>query len=392
MADSSRIQISYLKQTEKGTVPTDSFTAVQHTGGTFGAPQDTVRSDQIRGDAQRNGVVRLGVNPEGSISLDLSAKTFDDLIEALMRSTWSTAAAMSETDIEAVNTDSEFTTTGGDFTTEDITKGQWVYVDGFASADTNGWYKVTSIATGALGVTPAPPDDTNTESNTITIEGGYIRNGTASPYFAFQLQHLDLIDKYRLISDSKIGQMNLSSNARERVTGSINFTGRNHELKDAGSGDGTVIAAPETDILNSTDHVTGVFINGEEYDGGVMDFSLTANMNTRRQNAVGYEVSYGIALGSLDLSGSLSVYLTDTSWTDLLQKYLDFTKISIAFPFVDADGNGYVLELPQIALTNEPGNVPGPDADVMLSFDFEAEPSSIGNELKTFQISRRQVA
>jgi len=292
----------------------------------------------------------------------------------------------------ADNAASEFTTAAGDFTTEDITVGQWVYVSGFAASAVNGWYKVTSIAALALGVTPAPTDDSNTESNTITIEGSYIRNGTDSPYFAFQLEHQDLTDKYRLISDAKIGQFDLSSNARERVTGSINFAGRDHELEPTKSGDGTVDSAATTEILNSSDHVTGVFINGAAFSGGVMNFSLSANMNSRRQNAVGEVMSNDIALGSLDLSGSLSVYLTDTSWTGMLQDYIDFTKMSVAFPFVDADGNGYVIELPQIALTNEPGNVPGPDEDIMLEFDFQAEPGTIGSEEKTIQISRRQVA
>lgn len=392
MADSSRVQISYLKQDAKGSIPNDSFTAVRHTGGTFGAPQDTVRSDEIRGDAQRGAAVRTGINPEGSISLELSAKTFDDLIEGLMRSEWSTAVDISDSDIQANNADSRFESSTVDFTDEDIEEGQWVYVSGFGTSGANGWFKVTDIATGELSVSPAPEEDSNGDNNTITIEGSYIRNGTDSPYFAFQLEHQDLTDRYRLISDARIGQMELSSNARERVTGSINFTGRDHELSDSAAGDGTVNDAPDTSILNSTDHVTGVFINDEEYDGGVMNFSLSANMNARRQNAVSYEMSYDIALGSLDLSGSLSVYLTDTSWEGLLQKYLDFDKISIAFPFVDDEGNGYVLEMPRIALTNEPGNIPGPDEDVMLEFDFEAEPGDIGNESKTFQICRRQVS
>lgn len=392
MADSSRVQISYLKQDSKGTVPNSAFTAVRHTGGTFGLPQETVRSNEIRDDAQRGGAVRTGLNPEGTINLELSAKTFDDLIQGLMRSTWSTAVAISDSDIQANNSNSSFDSATVDFTGTNAVVGQWVYVQGFDTDGANGWFKITAIAAGELTVSPAPSADTNSGNNTITIEGSYIRNGTDSPYFAFQLEHQDLTDKYRLISDAKIGQMDLSSNARERVTGSLQFIGRSHELKTAKSGNGSVDSAPTTEILNSTDHVTGVFINGSAYDGGIMNFSLSANMNARRQNAVGEVMSEDIGLGSLDLAGNLSIYLTDNAWTNLLQKYIDFTKISIAFAFVDADGNGYVIELPQIALTNEPGNVPGPDEDIMLEFDFEAEPGTVGNEEKTIQISRRQAA
>lgn len=390
MADSSRVQISYLKQTAKGTVQAASFTELRHTGGSFGVPQETVRSDEITGDAQRGAAVRVGKNPEGAINMEFSAQTFDDLIEGFLRSTWSTAAAVSDTGITAVNSSSSFDRATGDYTADDITKGQWVYVGGFADSDINGWYKVTAIASTVLTVSPAPADDSNTEGNTITIEGSYIRNGTADNYFAFQLHHQDLTNRYRLIDDSRIGQMSISSNARERVTGSFNFTGCNHSLESAAAGDGTVTDAPTTEVLNTTDHVTGVFIDDDNYDGCVMSFDLTGNFNSRRQNCVGQLTSNDVKLGSLDTSGNISIYLTDTAWTALLAKYDAFTKIGIAFAFVDSSGNGYVIDLPQVALTNEPGNVPGPDNDVMLDFSWQGEPGTIGDETKTIQISRRQ--
>ena len=324
--------------------------------------------------------------------MEMSAKTFDDLVEGFLRSTWSTAAAFSNSDVQAVNADSEFTTSAGDFTTEDITVGQWVYVDGFESSDTNGWYKVTAIASGALSVTPAPPDDTNSESNTITIEGSYIRNGTGNQYYAFQLEYLDLTDKLRLIQDAKIGQFSLTCGQRSIMTGSFNFMGCSHELATSKAGDGTVDDSPDTEVLNTVDHITGVYIDGALYDGCVTDYNFTANFNARRQTCVGQLASSDIALGALDLSGGLTVYLTDDAWSNLLTKYDNFTKMSLAFPVVDADGNGYVFEIPNLALTNEPGNVPGPNEDVMLAFDWEGEPGTIGEESKTIQISRRQVA
>lgn len=396
MADSSQVQISYVKQDSKGSVPTSSFQAVRHTGGSFGAPLETQRSNEIRGDAQRGAAVRAGLNPEAGIDMELSAKTFDDLIQGLLRSTWSTAAAVSDSSvIEASNTSSAFISSDDttlDWTSKNITEGQWVFVDGFADDNINGWYKVTSISSTDLGVTPAPPsDDTNSEGNEITVEGSYIRNGTTDNYYALQAEFGDLTDKYRLISDCKIGSMDLSVDARSTVTGSFSFQGVSHELKTAKSGDGSVNAAPTTEILNTTDHVHGIYINGTKFEGAITSFSLSANMNPRRQNGVGKLTSEDVALGSLAASGNLSVYLTDSQWDNLLQKYIDFNKISIAIPFEDPDGNGYVFELPQIALTNEPGNIPGPDEDVMLDFDFEAEPGTIGNENKTIQVSRRQV-
>jgi hypothetical protein len=392
MSDSSRVQISYLKQAEKGTVDEAAFTEIRHTGGTFGAPQETARSDEIRGDAQRGATVRTGQNPEGAINMEFSAQTFDDLLEGFLRSAWSTDATGSIADAVADNTGSAFTTTAGDFTDEDITVGQWIFVSGFDTEGANGWFKVTSIAATTLGVTPAPIADLNAGGNSILFEGAYIRNGILDNYYAFQLEFLDLTNKLRLISDARIDQFSLSSNARDKVTGSFNFTGAKYALATAKDGDGTVTPAPETGILNTTDHATGVFIDGVEYDGCIMSYGLSANFNSRRQNCVGQLQSTDVKLGSLDLSGNISVYLNDTAWANMLAKYEAFTKFSLAFAFTDDDGNGYVFELPQIVLTNEPGSLPGPDSDVMLDFDWAGEPGTVGAENKTIQISRRKVA
>lgn len=396
MADSSRVQISYLKQTELGTIPSSPFQIIRHTGGSFGAPTDVQRSDEIRGDAQRGAAVRTGINPQATLNLEFSAKTFDDLIEGFLRSSWSTPVDVSETVISADKTNSQFVSSAVetlDWTAKGITVGQWVYVDGFDESGANGWFKVTSISDVNLGVTPSPEnDDNDVDPNTISVEGAYIRNGIAAPYFAFQLQHLDLTDKFKLIEDARIGEMGLEVNARGMVTGSFNIMGRKFSLAAAGAGDGETTDAETTEILNTIDHTKKVIINGDSYDGCIQSYSLQGNMNPRRIDGIGQLYSCDIGLGSLDLSGSLSVYLSDTSWDDMLQKYVDFTKISIAFEFQDSEGNGYIYELPVIALTNEPGNVPGPDNDVLLNMDYQAESGLIGEETKTIQICRRRAA
>jgi len=396
MSDSSRVQISFLKQSEKGTVQSnEAFKAVRHTGGSFGMPQDTVRSESIRGDAQRSAAVRVGANPEATLNMEITAKVFDDLLSGFVRGEWSAPVAVSETVISADNAESRFVsgdTTALDWTGEGITVGQWVYVAGFDESGANGWFKVTSITDANLGVTPAPAADANTtDPNAITVGGSYVRNGASDFYFALQCQYKDLTSKYRLISDARIGQMDLSIDSRSIVNGSFQFTGVQHDLKTEASGNGEVTDAENTEILNSSDHATGVYIDGEKYDGCVLGFTLSGDMAPRRRNCVGQLFSESVGLGSLNLSGSLSVYLSDEAWTSLLQNYMDFDKIGLAFPFVDSEGNGYVFEVVRAALTTEPGNIPGPDGDVQLDFEFEAEPGTLGSDEKTLQISRSQV-
>jgi len=391
MSDSNRVKLSFQKQTEKGTIDGSSpFKEVRHTGGSFGEPIETGRSGMVRSDAQRGPAVRLGKNPAAVYNIELMAKIFDDLMSGFLRNGWSTPVDASGTDITADNSASKFVSTENvDWTGKNIAVGQWVYASGFDEEGANGWFKVVSVSEDDLEVTPAPADDTNTESKSISVEGSYVRNGTQDFYYALQCEHEDLTDAIRLIKDARIGQMSLTSNARAIVTGSFNFEGVSFEKKTSLSGNGEYDKADETEVLNSTDHVGAVYIDGDAYDGCLMDFSLTGNTNARRQNCIGQLNSADVRLGAMDVSGSLSIYLTDTAWSGLFEKYRSFSKVSFAFPFTDSAGNGYVFEIIKAALTNEPGNIPGPDGDVMLSFDFEAEPGSIGGESKTIQICRR---
>jgi len=392
MADSSLVEISYVKETTFGEIPNNPFNKVRHTGGSFGVTTNTTRSNEVRGDAQRGPAVRTGFEPQATLNMELSGQTFDDFMELLQRSTWSTAADVSGSDISADSTGSKFVSSSSvDFTTTNIADKQWVLVSGFTDETINGWYKVTSAGGNTateLEVVPAPPAD-EASGSSITIKGSYIRNGTDQPSMALQLEHLDLTDKYRRIKGGRVGQFSLDFSSSDIITGSFQIQGTDHVLETTKAGDGTVNPAPNTEVFNAIDNVTGIFLDDEKVSGEVSQFGMQANMNPRRLDAVGRLGAFDIGLGSLDLTGSITFYMDDDTWSQL-QDYVDFKKFSLAVAFEDDAGNGYVMEFPKAVRTNEPGNVPGPDDDVVLNFDFSAEPGeSYG---KTLQISRATAA
>jgi len=388
MADSSLVEISFVEESTFGTVPNSAFTKIRHTGGSFGVSTNTTRSNEVRGDAQRGGTVRTGFESSATLNIELSGQTFDTFIKQLMRSTWSTAASVSASDISADKANNKFVSSSAvDFTTTNIDKGQWVYIDGFADTSINGWYKASDVGqsnAGELVVANNVPAD-ETAGNTITMDGSYIRNGTNKPSMALQLEHLDLSSKFKLITGARIGQWSLDFSTDSIITGSFQFQGKSFETKSSKSGDGTVNDAPSTEAFNAIDHVTGIFIDDTLVSGESSSFSFQANMNPRRLNSLGNLEAFDIGLGSMDVTGSLQFFLDDDTWSRL-QDYVDFTKFGLAVALDNGNGEGYVIEFPQVALTNEPGNVPGPDDDVTLQFDFSAEPGESYD--KTMQVTR----
>ena len=92
--------------------------------------------------------------------------------------------------------------------------------------------------------------------------------------------------------------------------------------------------------------------------------------------------------GPLEVTGSFECYLDANSWA-LQSKLLNNTAFSLGFAVTDGT-HKYHFDLPKCYLTGEPGQLPGVDSDVMLSFSFNAEPDALvsGGATKTIQICR----
>lgn len=384
MADSSQVQVSYLLETSLGVIPNSAFQALRLTGGSnFGQTTSTVRSNEIRGDAQRAGTFRTDIAASPTLNVELSPGTFDDFMQALLRGTWSTAVNLAGTDISATGTG--FASTSTNLTTN-VAVGQWVYVGGFANTAINAWYKVTAATATTMTTSPAPAA-TATAGAAVTIKGSYVRNGQTERSFAMQKRHLDLTNRYLLLTGNRIGTGSFTIQPGQLITGSFSCEALNAATATAGAGNGSVTAAGSTQVLNAVDNVFRVMIGGTEVTSlFITQIQFNVNMNPRRQNAIGTLGARGIGMGAADVTGSIEMYLDNNSWVQLTN-YLAFTKQSLSFA-VSVNGAGYVIEFPNMVFTNEPGSLDGNDVDTLLKFTFSAEPGTIGSSTSTIQVTR----
>ncbi len=385
MADSSQVEISYVAESTWGTTPNSALQALRHTGGTFGQATETVRSNEVRGDAQRGGSFRTDVSASPSLDIELSPTSFDDFIQACFRGTWTTPVNLSGTDIAATGTG--FSSSSTNLTTN-VTVGQWVYVGGFANTAINTWYKVTAVTSTSMTTTPVPAA-TASAGAAVTIKGSTIRNGQTERSFTLQKKHADLTNKFLVHKGARVGNFNLNIQPGQLITGNFGFEAKDTATATSSAGNGTVNAATTTSVMNAVDNVSRLMIGGTLITTSpyITQLSFGLNMNPRPQKAVGTLGPIGIAMGSADLTGTLEMYLDDTSWTQL-SNYLAFTKTSLSLAVSLAGGVGYVIEFPNVAFTNEANRLNGNDTDELLSFNFAAEPGTIGSQTKTIQISR----
>ena len=73
MAESNRVQVSYLRESTWGTTPASAFQAIPYVSGAMPNGQDTVRSQTIRSDAQLSDSKRVGLSPTAQYSVEFHA-------------------------------------------------------------------------------------------------------------------------------------------------------------------------------------------------------------------------------------------------------------------------------------------------------------------------------
>ena len=373
-------------------ITTNNFVELPITGGSMSESPDTVRSSQLRSDAQMADMKRTGVEPAAAFDFEMQADNLDNLLRAALRNspanTWSNSA-ITATTISATASDKSINDSGSGFSTS-IPKGSWIYVSGFTGdTSNNGWKQVskTTAPTAAkIIVEQTLVDDAATES--VTITSSQIRNGSDLTSFSLQMQNLDLTTAYRLTTGARITDFGLNITSQAIITGNVGFSGKRMTRPTDKSGAGSVTTAADTDVMSEVSTFESFWIGGTEITAYEMvSASLNISTTARPQVGLGNLEKVGMNLGPIDITGSVEFYLETANYATLQDYLLNFT--SFEFGFALSDGtNRYFFHMPQVKLTSEPGTVGGIDTDMMLSFDFAADPADIGGVTKTIQVSR----
>jgi len=392
MSDSNRVQVSVLEESAWGTTPNSAFSELPIVSGSMSESPSTVRSNQLRSDAQYAATKRVSVEPQAAFEFELQGDNLDTLIRAALRNSssndWSTNASYSASTV-AAGASNTYEDSAVDLTGVNIAAGQWIYVSGFTEAANNGWKEVASVSTNTITLASGSTTTTEALGDAVTMVGSYIRNGSDLTSFSVQMEYLDQTNLFRLMAGSRISSLGLNVASQSIITGNIGFSGKSMTRPTSKSGNGSVTAATANDVMSEVDSFDGFWIDGAEVTTYEMiSTNLNISTNPRPQMGLGNLAKVGMQLGPLEVSGSMEFYLEDANYATLQDMLLNYTSFELAWAVNDGNGHRYHVMLPKCYLTSEPGTVPGVDSDVLLSFDFSAEPSTIGSETKTIQVTR----
>ena len=256
---------------------------------------------------------------------------------------WTAPVTVTAITISAAIGDSSFNDSGSGFGS--VVANQWIRASGFTNAANNGYFKVASATAAKIVVYGALVTESAGESRTIK-QGGSIVNGVAKNSFNFERTYSDLETELALFKGCMLNQMTLTVGTNGIITGSFGMMGQIETSEVASGGDGYE-EPNDNDIMNSIDHVQGIYENVTAID--VLDCSLTINNNLRERLKVGTLGPFGFGANAINVSGSFTAYYESKT---LYDKYLDFDNTSLAKVFEDADGNGYVIDLPGVKITD----------------------------------------
>ena len=381
-------------------ITTNNFVELPITGGSMSESPDTVRSSQLRSDAQLADMKRTGVEPAAAFDFEMQADNIDNILRAALpnspANTWSnfqkTAAA---DDINISTTADTYTSDTSTFFGADdaaanvaIPKGSWIYISGCADAANNGWKQVSKTTATTATTLTVEQNLTTANDQAPTFTSSQIRNGSDLTSFSLQMANLDVTDAYRLITGARITDFGLNISSQSIITGNVGFSGKRMTRPTTAAGAGSVTTAADVDVMSEVTAFDGFWIGGSEITTYEMvSASLNISTTARPQVGLGNLQKVGMNLGPIDVTGSVEFYLESANYATLQDYLLGFTSFEFAFALSDGT-NRYFFHMPQVKLTSEPGTVGGIDTDMMLSFDFAADPADIGGVTKTIQVSR----
>ncbi len=370
MSDSNRVALRYVEEVTFGTNPGTDMTALRFTSETLTPNVEFIASDEIRNDRQITDTIQTGSEPGGDVSFELSYGTYDDFFRAALYSGgWSTAIAVSRSDIDAAAGDNSFNTAAGDFTTDNVTVGAWIEVRGFSTNPTNnGYFRVVSVTAAKLVVEGGPALITEAAGDAITMKGEYIRNGTTRVSFSGEKDFTD-ITQYEWYEGLIPGNLDLAIESDSIVTGSFTFLGLTTGLQQTTTGTGTVTAASTTDVMNAVSNVLKVVSNGSILSDCVQTANFSLNDNLRGIKCVGVLGNNDVGVGRCDITGTLTVYFANNT---LYDRFTQVQTSSLSFVIEDEAGNAYIITFPRIKYTALSAVASGPDSDVVLDMEFQA--------------------
>ena len=382
LASSSVVQVRAIPEVTFGVIPASGNPRnLRVTGETLDFAISKEQSKEINSTRTISSVVPVTANASGGIQGEISYQEWDVLMAATLQSTpvvygtngvAGTASTFAYTATTITNSVTALTLTDrwtGDAVSPVL--GQWFQVQHTGNANDKKILRVsTTVAPTATVITL----DANTPAVVVAASAGgkiatsRLTHGTTQTSYTIERNNVDITQflAYTGMTPSKM-DVNVSSGALSSI--SFDFMGKSASRAAVTQLPGSPISSYTYDIHSGVSGATCQLWEGGAPITGtfVKSVSLSYDNSLRSQEAICTLGAVSIGAGTIQVSGSLSVYFADGA---LFDKFKANTNSSIIFSSVDGAGNGYVFTLPVVNISSWKTNASGKDQDMMVDLQF----------------------
>ena len=196
-----------------------------------------------------------------------------------------------------------------------------------------------------------------------------VTNSTDVISISIEKYHSDT-GTYERYSGIRSNNMTLTFAPNALILVDIDVRGKEQTLDTAIVSGATYTAAPTSNSMDGSNHVTSLLIDGSVLPASNYFLGATFgyNNNARRQPGIGSLTDVGVGQGGLDMTGTLDMYHADNVMKARLLAGTEFAlKIT-----VDDGTNSYIFEQPKAVLTSGSENSSGENTDAAENYNYVA--------------------
>lgn len=291
--------------------------------------KDTTKSNEVRADQQIADFRHTARKVGGSLNGELSLESYDSLLEALLRGSWTGGASFTATTGAGITSNSgakTFTRAGGSWLTDGFKIGDVVRFTGLAASANNGKnFRIVGLTATVMTVGEAVATDAVAdESCACTVVGKKLITGTQKRSFTIEQYYAD-VDVAQVFSGCRIGSGRFSLQPSGIATVQFDMTGQDMALYVAGAAPyfTSPAAAPITSVLAGA--------NGSLRLGGadiavVTGLNLSVQLGLTAQNVVGASTVPDVFYGTTNVSGDITALFENE---DLIENFLNEDEIEL---------------------------------------------------------------
>lgn len=376
LASSSLVQVRYIAESTFGVIPVaGNPKELRITGESLDFTITKEQSKEINSTRTVSSVTATTAAAAGGINAELSYAEYDPLFAAILQDAWvefgtdGVSGAASSVAATATTLTAAVATAGAD-SWATLKKGQWFRLD---HATTNAG-KLFRVSTSVAPTTTVITLDTNTPASVVAdtagakIQTSRLTHGTTQTSYTIERAATDISQflAYTGMTPSKL-TVNVASGSL--TTLSFDFMGKDAVRDNTTQLPGSPVASQTYEVQSGVSGSSCALWEGGAPITGtfVKSISLSYDNALRSQEAICTLGAVSIGSGTINISGSLSVYFADGA---LFDKFKANTNSSIIFSSLDTAGNGYVFTLPAINISSWKVTAGSKDQDMMVDLQF----------------------